>query len=98
MKRLREGGFDFLENPVGLDVYHRGRHLGTIETMYEVNGRHCFTLGCDNRRHPRTYRGRVRAATALKEIDALKRRAKKEKWRAVTLILHAWDSKPPCSP
>jgi hypothetical protein len=98
MRRFREGGFEFRENPSGFDVYYRGRHLGTIETMCEAGGRYCFALGCDNRKYPRSYRGRVRAATALKEIDALKRRAKKEKWSTSTLIVHAWASKPRGSP
>lgn len=98
MKKLRKGGFEFRQTSAGFDVYQRGRRLGSIETMYEANGRHCFTLGCDGRKHPRTYRGRVTAAQALKEIEALKRRARKEKWSDVTLILHAWDSKPRCSP
>jgi len=91
---IREGGFEFRENPTGVTVYYRRRRLGDIITMYEPGGRHCFRLGCDNRRHPRTYRGRVKAAEALRIVDSLKRRATKAGWTEETLVLWAWDEKP----
>jgi hypothetical protein len=74
-------------------VYHRGRLIGTIIAAKEANGRHCFRLGCDERREPRTYRGRYQAAEALKMIDNLKRQATKEKWPVEVLIIQAWDRK-----
>jgi hypothetical protein len=40
----------------------------------------------------------VTAAQALRQIDALKRQAKRGKWSVEALILHAWDNKPRSSP
>ena len=59
----------------------------------EGNGRHGFHLGSDQRRRPQTFRGMVRAATALRAIDALKRQARREKWRLEALIQRAWEAK-----
>ena len=94
MNVIKEGGFSFHDDPEGAVVTYRGRTLGTIVTMYEASGRHCFRLGCDNRKEPRTYRGRVKAAQALKVIADLKRQAEKQKWEFEELIVRSWDVKP----
>ena len=96
--KIKEGGFEFRENPTGWTVYHGGRKLGTLVTMREVNDRYCFRLGEDEREYPRTYRGRVRAANALKTIEELLAQAKKERWSRQQLILRAWDAKPATAP
>jgi hypothetical protein len=66
--------------------------------MKESNGRHCFRLGCDSRKRPRTYRGRIQAAQALQTIDELARAAQRYEWSAEELIIHSWDEKPHASP
>ena len=91
---LKQGGFVFKDSPSGAAVYYRGRHIGDIVTMKEASGRHCFRLGFDNRKQPRTYRGRMKAAEALKTIDNLKQQAKKQKWPIELLVIRAWDIKP----
>ena len=91
---LKQGGFVFKDTPTGAAVYQRGRKIGEIVTMREASGRHCFRLGFDKRKVPRTYRGRMKAAEALKIIDGLKQQAKKQKWQAEQLIINAWDTKP----
>lgn len=96
--KIKEGGFEFRDDPEGTLVFQGRRCLGRIITMKEASGRYCFRLDCDTRRHPRTYRGRVRAATALKVIDGLKRQAEKEKWSTELLIVKSWDEKPHTAP
>ena len=91
---IKEGGFTFKGTTTGYVVYYRRRSIGEIVTQKESNGRYCFRLGCDNRKRPRTYRGKTRAAEALKVIDALARQASKGRWSTETLIVQAWDSKP----
>ena len=94
-----EGGYRFI---LGEDdetqVFKGKRDLGTIVTMLEASGRYCFRLGCDSRKEPRTYRGKVRAARALEIIDNLRREATKKKWELDELIVNAWDSKPHTAP
>ena len=98
-KKKKEGGFEFVAgNEDDTKVYKGRRELGVIVTMLEASGRYCFRLGCDNRDEPRTYRGRVRAAKALKVIDDLKREASKRKWEIDELIVRCWDSKPHTAP
>ena len=96
--RVKEGGFDFEPREEETAVYRGRRCIGTIVTMIETNGRYCFRLGCDRREHPRTYRGRVRAARALQIIDALKREAKKRRMSLDEVIVRAWDDKPQSAP
>jgi hypothetical protein len=79
------------------EVYAGRRRLGTIVGMKEQSGRHCFRLACDNRREPRTYRGRIQAAEALSLIDELKRAAAKNRWSVDELIIRSWDGKPRAS-
>lgn len=97
IRKLREGGFVFHIYPNETDVLMGRRSLGTIVGMKEQSGRHCFRLACDNRRDPRTYRGRVQAAEALLMIDDLKRAAKKQRWSVDELIIRSWDGKPRAS-
>ncbi len=92
--KFNEGGFEFQQDPEETAVFYKGRSLGTIISMLEASGRYCFYLGCDNRKEPRTYRGRTKAAEALRLIDDLKSQAKKEKWSTETLILRSWNAKP----
>jgi hypothetical protein len=97
--RYKDGEFEFEDQgDYTTLVYHKRRPLGTIVTMIEANGRYCFRLGCDARTHPRTYRGRIRAAQALRVIDELKRLADKKKLSLDELIVHAWDAKPHSAP
>ena len=94
MNVIKDGAFTFHDDPEGAVVYYRGKKLGKIVTMYEASGRHCFRLGCDSRKNPRTYRGRVKAAEALKLVEDMARQAKKEKWSQQELIIRSWDCKP----
>ena len=97
--RYKEGEFEFEDQDDGsISVYFRRHRLGTLESMVEASGRYCFRLGCDSRRTPRTYRGRVRAAQALKIIDDLKRAAAREKLSLDEVIVRAWDQKPQSAP
>jgi len=97
--RYQEGEFEFEDVPdEGTRVFFRRRKIGTIYTTVEPNGRYCFRLGCDSRRQPRTYRGRVRAAEALKVIDDLKRVAKRDNLSIEEVIVRAWDEKPQTAP
>ena len=97
--RYKEDEFEFedLEEHT-TRVFYRRRPLGTIVTMIEPSGRYCFRLGCDSRREPRTYRGRVRAARALRIIDSLKRAAEQKKLSLDEIIVRAWDEKPHSAP
>lgn len=96
--RLSQAGFEFRDGQSGTLVYMGRRCIGQIITMKEPNGRYCFRLGCDTRKQPRTYRGRIRAAKALQIIDDLKRKASREHWEPETLIVRAWDDKPETAP
>ena len=75
-------------------MQYRGRCIGSMVATKETNGRHCFRLGFDRRKEPRTYRGKFQAAEALKLIDELMRQAAKAKWDTEVLIIQAWDRKP----
>ena len=97
LRKLREEGFTFHVYPQETEVYKGQRCLGTIIGMKEQSGRHCFRLACDQRRDPRTYRGRVQAAEALLMIADLKRDAKRHRWSTEELIIRAWDEKPRAS-
>jgi hypothetical protein len=98
LKKLREGGFEFHVYAEETQVFHGRKNLGTIVGMKESSGRHCFRLGFDKRRQPRTYRGRQQAAEALRLIDRLVREAEKQKLSAQQLIVRSWDAKPHASP
>lgn len=87
---FEEGGFTFLPNERGYTVRQRGRELGDIVTMQEPTGRYCFRLGFDQRRSPKTFRGRIAAAEALKVITGLAREAERKRWPLRVLILRAW--------
>jgi hypothetical protein len=91
---IKDGGFEFVEEGDGFLVYHRKQQIGCVVTMLEASGRYCFRLGWDTRPKPRTYRGKVRAAQALKAIDGLKRDAKGKKLSPEELIIRSWDAKP----
>jgi hypothetical protein len=81
----------------GYEVSYKRRRLGTIHPAKEATGRHCFYLGIDTRREPRTYRGKVRAAEALRTINWLLRLHKARKWPPAYLIVRAWDERPRAS-
>ena len=97
--RYQEGEFEFEDLPdTGTAVFFRRRRIGVIFSAIEANGRYCFRLGCDTRRQPRTYRGRVRAAEALKAIYELKRVAARQRFSVEEIIVRAWDCKPRTAP
>jgi len=96
--KTKDGEFEFREGDDCWVVYVRGKKIGELVTMREVNERYCFRLGMDNREYPRTYRGRVRAARALKIVADLIEQSKEERWSKEELILNAWDSKPATAP
>jgi hypothetical protein len=87
--------FDVLES--GYEVYYRGESLGVIKPMKEATGRHCFYLGIDTRKSPRTYRGKSKAAEALHTIHRLVATAKIKKWPQEMLVVQAWDERPRAS-
>ena len=87
--------FDPLDS--GYEVFYRGESLGEIFPMKEPTGRHCFFLGFDNRKHPRTYRGKVKAAEALHAIHKLAQNKQAKKWSTELLIVQAWDERPRAS-
>ena len=91
---MKLGDFEFRATDAGAKVYLRKKYLGEIVTHHEGNGRHCFRLGCDQRKNPRTYRGRLNAALALTQIADLAKRAKRYDWSQEKLILEAWDARP----
>ncbi|HID76807.1 MAG TPA: hypothetical protein EYP56_12525 [Planctomycetaceae bacterium] len=91
---MSDAAFTFKERGEEIDVYWRGRLLGTIVRMTEGSGRRCYRLGADTRKRPRTYRGRLRAAEVLRTIHSLKRQAEKSGWTLEELIVRAWDAKP----
>ncbi len=96
--RYKEGDFEFEDGEVESLVFHKRRQIGTIVTMVEASGRYCFRLGCDNRKTPRTYRGKTRAAQALLVIDGLKKEATRGKLKLDEVIIRAWDTKPNSAP
>jgi hypothetical protein len=97
--RYKEGEFEFEDTPNdGTNVYYKRRQIGSIVSMVESSGRYCFRLGCDSRRKPRTYRGRIRAAQALRIIDELRKTAGREKLGIDEVIVRAWDRKPHSAP
>jgi hypothetical protein len=89
--------FRFKSRDVGHDVYYRGKLIGQIIPLKEATGRHCFRLGFDSSRDPRTYRGMDRAAEALYEISQLTAKSKKSKWSTEVLIVQSWAAKPAAS-
>jgi hypothetical protein len=93
-KAIKQSVFKFRRADEGWEVQYRGRWIGSIVATKEANGRHCFRLGFDCRKEPRTYRGKFQAAEALKVIDELKRQAAKAKWDTDMLIVQSWDRKP----
>lgn len=95
---IKEGGFEFRVFDNETEVLQKRKPLGTIVGMKERNGRHCFRLGCDERKTPRTYRGRLMAAEALLAIEGLVRDSKKGRWKAEEFIIRCWDAKPHASP
>lgn len=91
------GNYRFEETDDGFDVYARGKRIGKIVPAKEASGRHCFYLGCDDRREPRTYRGKQKAAEALHAIFKLKIDSARKKWSPEKLIVMAWDERPRAS-
>ena len=89
--------FKFKATETGFDVFVRNRLIGEILPAKEVSGRHCFYLGCDDRTHPRTYRGKIKAAEALQVIEKLRTEAKKKRWPVEKLVVMAWDERPRAS-
>lgn len=81
----------------GYDVNLRGKKIGQIFPMKEKTGRHCFFLGCDKRRSPRTYRGKIKAAEALEAISKLVGESKKKRLPIEAVIVQAWDDRPRAS-
>ena len=88
--------FKFKETEDGYEVFSGRRSLGRIVGVLEASGRHSFMLGCEDG-NARVYRGKVKAAEALYELDRLAREAKRKKWDMQTLILHAWAERPAAS-
>jgi len=96
-RKVREGGFLFQIHSTETEVFKGSRSLGMIVGMKELSGRHCFRLAFDQRRQPRTYRGRLQAAEALQMIDKLRVQAQRERWSPEELIVRSWDVKPRAS-
>jgi hypothetical protein len=90
-------GFRFSPSRHGFLVHHRGKRLGEIIPAKETSGRHCFYLALDDRRSPRTYRGKLKAAEALRVIRKLTADSKRRKWSVEKLIVIAWDERPRAS-
>jgi hypothetical protein len=89
--------FKFKTTATGFDVYYRGRRLGEIRAAKEASGRHCFYLACDDRKQPRTYRGKQKAAEALQVLHKLASEAKRRRWSLEKLVALAWDQRPRAS-
>lgn len=87
--------FDAIES--GYEVFYRGKSLGRILPMKESTGRHCFYLGDDTRKKPRTYRGKSQAAEALHAIQRLVQNMNAKQWSPEMLIIQAWDERPRAS-
>lgn len=90
-------GYRFVSTEEGFEVYYRGKALGTICPYKEASGRHCFYLGCDDRREPRTYRGKTQAAEALHAIRRLMSDAERQGWSTEKLLVVGWDRRPRAS-
>ncbi len=90
-------GFRFKPTATGFDVSYRGRRIGEILPAKEASGRHCFYLGCDDRREPRTYRGKQKAAEALQIVHKLAVDAERKNWDLKKVITVAWDLRPRAS-
>ena len=86
--------FRFEEYDYGYEVFYRGESLGRIVAFREASGRPCFALSCDDRKEPRTYRGKVQAAEALHDVHRLKQEYAARRWPVDTLIVRAWDRRP----
>lgn len=73
-------------------------NLGMIFPDREPTGRHCFYLGQDTRtkRKRRTYRGKLRAATALESIHNAERQLAKGVDPAL-VVIQSWDDRPKSS-
>ncbi len=89
--------FKYKPTKTGFEVIYRGKSIGEIRATKEASGRHCFYLAADDRREPRTYRGKIKASEALLTIHKLKNDAKKKKWSTDRLIIEAWDARPRAS-
>lgn len=89
--------YKFKAIDTGFDVFYRGKRIGDISPAKEASGRHCFYLGCDDRKEPRTYRGKIKAAEALHAIYKLSAESKKRRWSLERLIVMAWDERPRAS-
>lgn len=96
-KKPTAAGFRFESVKHGYKVYKRGKLLGEIIPSREPTGRHCFYLGLDRRKTPRTYRGKLKSAEALEAIDKLISDAKSKKWKPEILVVNAWDYRPTAS-
>ena len=94
---MAKSKFKFEPLDVGYKVIVKGKKLGEIKPMKESTGRHCFYLGFDTRKNPRTYRGKIKAAEALEAIDRLLNNQKKKRWTEQALIVNAWDERPRAS-
>lgn len=94
---MMNGAYKFEATEQGFDVIFRGKSIGTILPAKEASGRHCFYLGCDDRKEPRTYRGKIKAAEALHVIYKLASEAKKKRWSVEKLLVMAWDDRPRAS-
>jgi len=81
----------------GYEVYKGRMKLGVIRSATEPSGRVAFVLGCDRRRHPRTYRGRELAARALVALSELAKRARRDRMQIEAIVLAAWMTRPPAS-
>ncbi len=90
-------GFRFEPTDDGFEVFARGKSIGTIIPAKETSGRHCFYLGFDDRKEPRTYRGKQKAAEALQIISQLAAECRKRKWTTEKLLVMAWDERPRAS-
>lgn len=91
---IKEGGYEFHQSENGHKVIYKRKELGEIVTHQEPNGRHCFRLGADTRKNPRTYRGKVTAANALRVLDELLKEAKTEHLSEADIVLRAWERAP----
>ena len=91
---IKEGGYEFHQSENGHKVLYKRKEIGEIVTHQEPNGRHCFRLGVDTRKKPRTYRGKVTAAKALQVLDELLREAKSDGLSATEIILRSWERAP----
>ena len=89
--------FTFKPLDTGYGVVLKGKKIGEIMPMKEATGRHCFYLGCDKRRSPRTYRGKLKAAEALETMSKLIAEHQKKKSPLEILIINCWDERPRAS-